>query len=199
MPWRYRSGWLALACLTACTAPAPTRVPATFDPIQARRQLEPGSNEITGSAVLWLSSGGVVSCAGESVWLYPVTHYAREWARLNYDTVERRKSSPPDFSYRPQAAGPAGLVVDPAFESSRRGGSCDADGHFDFTAVGDGEYFVVASIVWQRDIWDEHTFFHGSQYSDLNGTVMKRVRVQGGQKATVAMKWTVPSARYNFW
>jgi hypothetical protein len=57
----------------------------------------------------------------------------------------------------------------------------------------------VAHIVWQHHIWDEYGFFYGKQYHSREGTVMKKIRVQGGQKIMASLKWSVPNSRYDLW
>lgn len=186
--------------LAGCAGPPAVRIGVPFDANQARVRLTPGANQIVGNALMWLSSGGVISCAGEQATLYPVTPYAREWARLTYESVEHnRRVTPPNFAYRPRSAGPTGLEVDPAFLETSRSVSCDADGRFSFDRVGDGDYFLVARIAWQAHIFDEHNYFHGKSYLDYEGSVMKKVSVRDGQKATVSMQWSVPNSRFNLW
>jgi len=199
--WRWIGRALVVGGLLAgCAAPTAVRIGAPFDANQARARLAPGSNQIVGNALMWLSSGGVISCAGEQATLYPVTRYPREWARLTYETVEHdRRITPPNFAYRPRSAGPAGFQVDPAFLETSRSVPCDADGRFSFDRVGDGEYYLVARIAWQAHIYDEHNYFHGKGYLDYEGAVMKKVQVMGGQKATVGMQWSVPNSRFNLW
>ena len=195
------SGMLAVCGLLAgCAGPPAVRIGVPFDANQARVRLTPGANQIVGNALMWLSSGGVISCAGEQATLYPVTPYAREWARLTYESVEHnRRVTPPNFAYRPRSAGPTGLEVDPAFLETSRSVSCDADGRFSFDRVGDGDYYLVARIAWQAHIFDEHNYFHGKSYLDYEGSVMKKVSVRDGQKATVGMQWSVPNSRFNLW
>lgn len=192
--WAPMAVWLA-----GCGGPSVARLGVPFDADQARAMLAPGSNQIVGNALMWLSSGGVISCAGDRATLYPATRYAREWARLTHETVEHSRITPPNFAYRPRSAGPTGLQVDPVFLETSRSVPCDADGRFRFDNVGDGEYYLVASIVWQAHIYDEHNFFHGKSYLDYEGAVMKKIQVRGGQKAVVGMQWSVPNSRFNLW
>jgi hypothetical protein len=188
-----------LLLLGACGAPQLVRLSPPFDSVKARRMLEPGTNQIVGTALMWLSSGGVISCASDSVTLFPATPYAREWARLTYETVEPGTARPQGFYYRSNEDGSANLAVDPSFLETGRTVSCDGDGHFVFDKVGDGEFYLVAHIVWQHHIWDEYGFFYGKQYQSREGTVMKKIRVQGGQKVTASLKWSVPNSRFDLW
>ncbi len=190
-----------LFLLGGCGGKPLVRVAVPFDPVQARKRLEPGTTQIAGSALLWLSTGGVISCAGETATLYPATAYAREWARLTYDTVEPGKATPQGFAYRPkdEDAANGGVVVDPSFLEIGHTVPCDGDGHFHFERVGDGEFYLVARIVWQPHIWDEHHFFYGNRYHSREGTVMKKIRVHGGEKVTASLRWSVPNSRYNLW
>jgi hypothetical protein len=190
---------LGAGLFAACAGNSPMKIAAPFNPAQARVMLDPGNNHIVGRALLWLSSGGVISCAGESATLYPATHYAYEWARLTYESVENGKFKPPDFAYRPKSEGPVNLIADPAFLETSRSVACDNDGNFSFERVGDGEYYVVARIAWQQHIWDEYNFFYGNEYQGMEGTVLKKVRVRGGEKAVANMMWSAPNSRFNLW
>lgn len=190
---------LGLLLLEACGGPQLVRISPPFNPAAARKMLEPGTNQIAGTALMWLSSGGVISCAGDSATLYPATPYAREWARLTYETVEPTNARPQGFHYRSKEDGPSNVAVDPSFLETGRTVACDGDGHFIFDRVADGEFYLVAHIVWQHHIWDEYGFFYGKQYHSREGTVMKKIRVQGGQKVTASLKWSVPNSRYDLW
>ena len=160
---------LGAGLFAACADKSPVRIAAPFNPAQARAMLALGNNHIVGRGLLWLSSGGVISCAGESATLYPATRYAYEWARLTYESVETGKFKPPDFAYRPKSEGPVNLSVDPAFLETSRSVACDNDGNFSFEKVGDGEFYVVARIAWQPHIWDEYNFFYGNEYHGMGG------------------------------
>ncbi|MEY2681435.1 MAG: hypothetical protein RL661_1666 [Pseudomonadota bacterium] len=195
-----RSGFLfGLLLLGACEGPQRVRISPPFNPAAARKMLEPGTNQIVGTALMWLSSGGVLSCAGDSATLYPATPYAREWARLTYETLEPTNARPQGFYYRSKEDGPSNLAVDSHFLETGRTVACNGDGHFTFDQVADGEFYLVARLVWQHHIWDEYGFFYGKQYHSREGTVMKKIRIQGGQKVTASLKWSVPNSRYDLW
>jgi hypothetical protein len=160
--------------------------------------LEPGNNQIAGAAVLWLSSGGIVSCAGKTARLYPATPYAREWARLTYETADTGKAAPQGFDYRQIRERPSGLVVNQSFLDASRSTNCDADGMFLFEHVADGDYFLEADIAWQKHIWDQHHFYYGNDYHKLDGSVLRRIHVSGGKRMTVDLRWSVPNSRWTF-
>lgn len=190
---------LGVWLLGACAGRSPGAITVPFEPARARAMLAPGNNRIVGRALLWLSSGGVISCAGETATLYPATRYAQEWARLTYETIEPGKQQPPDFAYRPKSEGPVKFSVEPAFLDTSHSVACNDDGHFSFENVGNGDYYVVARIAWQRHIWDEYNFFFGREYLAMEGTVLKKVHVRGAEKAMVNMMWSAPNSRFNFW
>lgn len=189
----------AIILLAGCATPAPVTIAVPFDQVRANTLLEPGTGQIHGTALIWLSTGAVISCAGENVTLYPATRYANEWVRLNYDGVPPAKLQPSDVSYRSRKAGPAPAVALPSFLAASRSTHCDNDNHFQFDQVSDGEFYVVAHLVWQQQIWDEVSFFYGNKYYDREGTVLKKVRVHGGQVANADMKWSSPNSRFNIW
>ena len=188
------AGWLG-----ACGGGPPVRVAVPFNPAEARARLTPGDNEIVGAAVMRLASGGVVSCAGEHVTLFPATAYAREWARLTYTTVEPSVFSPPGFAYRARKDGPAPVQTEQAFLNASRSVACDADGRFSIGQVGSGDYYAVARMAWQQPYWDRLKFFYGTEYFDLEGTVMQRVRLSSGERKTLNFQWTAQNTRYSLW
>ena len=54
----------AVLLLTACGGPKVVHIAVPFDAAKARAMLQPGANEVVGSAYLKLSTGAIISCAG---------------------------------------------------------------------------------------------------------------------------------------
>lgn len=100
-----------------------------------------GDNIIEGSAFMRQSGGGVVTCAGETVYLMPATGYAKERIKYLYGSVEGGRlvsiASRPEF--RPNH---------PTYHSDRLNTQCDAQGEFVFNNIQDGEYYVLTQVVW---------------------------------------------------
>lgn len=190
---------LVIGVLAGCASGVKPQAIAPFDAAQAKKGLSPGANSIHGAAYLWLSTGGLLSCAGESATLYPATAYARQWAKAVYQDVENGKAQPPDFFYRPANEEPHQFPVDSAFLAHARTVACDPEGQFSFENVADGDFFVVAKLVWQRHVFDEHSYFYGKRYHDFEGSVIRPVHVQGGIPTKAKMTWSVPNTRLGLW
>jgi hypothetical protein len=142
---------------------------STFDVDQARAMLKPGSNTIRGSALIRQRGGGVVSCAGREVYLVPATEYAKERMSHIYGNTERGFN--PAFGGRD-----IGLAENKAYSDAARRTLCDAQGYFRFTNVGNGEYFVATTIVWQVN-----------PYFNEGGALMERVLLRGNETREVVL------------
>lgn len=194
------SAFVGALLLFACGGKEAVKLPVRFDAAEARAMLKPGSNQLVGSAVLRLSSGAVISCAGERVNLYPATAFAQAWVRALYEGEDAGAGkSPPDFAYRPNDSDPVTVIGASDFLAVSRSVPCDADGRFEFDAVGEGDFFVIPTLAWQSQFWDEHHFFHGHQYHDRGGTVVRKVHLQGGQPSVASFRWKLPNSRWNLW
>lgn len=159
------SGVLALL-VSGCVAPspqrasAPLRISAVFDAAAARDAIKDGPHTISGSAFMRQRGGGVVTCAGYEVSLIPVNAYAE--TRISYLYAER------NAGFRPVSADRLAFDPDPPeYQELRRQTKCDQRGEFRFEAVADGEYFVIAVVIWEAG------------KSAQGGTLFTRVKVQG--------------------
>lgn len=158
--------------LTACiTAPQPTVVQTRmpFDGGQTLAALGKGNNTIKGSALLRQQGGGVVTCAGTEVILHPVTNYSAERISSLYGSY--------DGGYRPAIAG--GVVFEPnnevLYRSATRRVLCDAQGYFKFDELLDGDFYVVASVVWRVG--------HAPQ----GGGILRKVSVKNGEVKEIVL------------
>lgn len=138
-----------------------------FDAATAQRLVAPGTGAVKGSALIRQQGGGVVTCAGNSVWLVPVTSYATERINALYVNGERGYN-PAGFSGRKPMFSPD----IPDYQRLRREARCDAQGFFRFDEVAEGNFYVITAIMWQVN-----------QYMPEGGSLMQLVRV--GPKANV--------------
>lgn len=149
----------------ATTAPQVVKIQAAFDERAAASALNPGSNTVTGSAFLRQRGGGVVTCAGADVDLLPATPYAIERLGHIYGSgnggLRTMAQHQKPFSFDPDPAG---------YRAVARKAKCDAQGHFSFDKVADGDFFVVTAVTWVL-----------SAYSTDGGTLMQRFTVSGGE------------------
>lgn len=91
--------------------------------------LEPGTNTVTGQAFLTQNGGGVVTCAGQYVVMYPDSDYFNQrdadiakGCHLNNESND----------------------VSTLFKTSQ----CDAQGNFDFNKVPAGNYIISVNVSW---------------------------------------------------
>ena len=130
---------LALLVLAACVPDpiTPIRTVMPFDPSLAAYIMDIGDNTITGQAFLRQRGGGVVTCAGASVFLVPQTPHSQERFGIIYGTITE-----PALGVR------IADDADPRYLEFVRETTCDAEGDFRFVDVPDGEYFVQTRVDW---------------------------------------------------
>lgn len=91
-----------------------------------------GTASVIGQAFLRQRGGGVVTCAGDTVFLLPDSEIYRE---LTWYLREGRSPLPP-------SAEPV------LFSTLKRTTTCDAAGNFRFRQLPAGSYLLVARVVW---------------------------------------------------
>lgn len=112
---------------------------APADATEATAMLEPGRGTIRGSGLLRQQGGGVVTCAGNDVYLVPATASV---------SSEFRRIFGADQGYVENGAAAFGggkLVAPPA---PNRTVLCDAQGFFTFPSVRPGKWYVMTAITW---------------------------------------------------
>lgn len=156
----------ACGCAAPPAAPEPLRVMASFDELAAKAMLQPGRNEITGSALIRQRGGGVVTCAGGTVNLIPATDYAVNRLTLLYGNG--RYLPAPSFArqFDPDP---------PAFKQNIRTTLCNAQGFFRFDDVQDGDFYVQTTVLWQVAGHTE------------GGGLLQRVSLKSGQRIEVTL------------
>ena len=178
--------------LAACAANKPVNIAVPFDQAKARAQLAAGSNQVNGRVLVDLDNGNLVTCANNVVNLVPVTAYAREWARQFY-RLDTGRYGTLDAAYRLDSREPEiQFVGADAFYAATRTTRCDADGEFSFPNVANGEFFIVAKTRWLGRDHDYYDFMYGiNDAQEEDGSVMKRIRLTGGEVETV--EWAPPN------
>ena len=129
---------LAALCLSGC-AVRQVNVQVPYDNELTARIMQPGTGSIRGSGLARQQGGGVVTCAGSQVLLFPATAYSTKFL-LEY-------LGPGNLAdeYRPL---PLHLAAT-GFGEQMRTTHCDAQGFFKFDRVGLGDYFVQTIVTWQ--------------------------------------------------
>jgi hypothetical protein len=162
---------ISLVALLVCGC-APVRptihLNSQFDAQEAQRLLARGSNTITGSALIRQQGGGIVTCAGNEVFLIPVTTYATERMQHIYNSDQE--------GFSPVLKGAVMFEPEyPDYWSSTRKVTADAQGYFEFTDVADGEFYVVTAITWKAGSVPQ------------GGALMQRVTLSGGEAKKIVL------------
>ena len=130
-----------------------------------------GTGSIEGTAIARNYKGVPKTCAALAVTLFPVSAYAKERMRALYDSDEE--------GFNPILMGrPADFENDdPRYAAMARTTRCDARGHFSFTELPDGAYFLVGEVTW-RD--REMGLLQG-------GYLMRQVHLSSGEAKQVLL------------
>jgi len=135
-------GLVFTAFLGGCATRPNVNIAAPFDETSTSAQLRPGSNSIKGSALFRQQGGGVVTCAGFPIHLFPATSYSRERIAAIYGSAEGGLSP----VYAPQPI----FNPDPAaYKTLIKETRCDAQGFFKFENLADGDYYIQSGIAWR--------------------------------------------------
>ena len=125
-----------------------------------------GSTTVKGSAFLKQRGGGVVTCAGNEVFLIPVSRYSTERISFLYDSTE--------FGILqrglPQALRGRYFKEEPpaAYGQYSKRTICDVDGRFVFQNVPQGSYYLTTIVEWNTG---------QNMFENEGGFIMKRISV----------------------
>lgn len=164
------TGALLLACaaVSGCVTLGKAEevyIGVPFNLAEATASLQPGPNTIKGNAFIRQNGGGVVTCAGNAVFLVPATAYAIARFESLYGNA-RGGFSRRNVKFTPD---------EPEYRAQTRETRCDAAGSFEFAGLADGDFFVTTSVVWTVS------------YASQGGYVMQRTRVSGGRTINVVV------------
>ena len=160
------------ATLAACAVPQQQRpsvaISAPFDAAHAARLLQTGVNTIKGNAFLRQRGGGVVTCAGSTVYLVPGTEYAKQRMAALYagDGVSGLNRGQNNPIFIPEST---------AYQQANKTTKCDAQGNFMFDRVADGVFYITTTVNWQV----------GGR--NQGGNLMHRVQLEGVETANLIM------------
>lgn len=148
-------------CVTA-------KVDASFDPQAGAYINEIGTGRLEGSALLRQRGGGVVTAAGNDVYLAPVTEYSTARVRTIYGdgkfaAFTRNFENTPD-----------------EYMKQTRKTKADVEGRFIFENLRAGEYYVITEITWEVP---------GNLFKE-GGTLYERVTVSEGKTVSVVLSGT---------
>lgn len=161
------SAALLVGLLSGCATPEAINLTANFNSQEAEALIKPGVNILSGSALIRQNGGGVVTCAGLPIMLIPKTAYATQRVMAIYGNSQRGYS-PVDHQVK--------FTPDlPEYLQLSRQAVCDAQGHFEFGDVADGNFFVISTILWQ------------AANSAQGGGLMQAVSVRGGENKQLVL------------
>jgi hypothetical protein len=149
---------LVTAAVAGC-APTVMQVAVAANEVElATRILEPGTGTIKGSALIRQRGGGVVTCAGNEVYLIPATESGtRELRRIFGSAGYVRRGGDTTMG--------GGTLVAPP--QPNRKGVCNAQGFFTFDRVKPGDWYVMTSVVWSvGDSYQGGTLLGSAQIAD---------------------------------
>jgi len=133
----------ALLTGLSVAACAPTIMQVSLTPADmevASAMLTPGASTIKGSALLRQRGGGVVTCAGNDVFLIPGTESGSQELRRVFGADQGYVRRGGDATI-----GGGTLVAPP--EPNRRT-VCNAQGFFTFDGVRPGKWYIMTTVVW---------------------------------------------------
>jgi hypothetical protein len=157
---------LAVSAVAACAPVVMQMYLAPADVERASALLAAGTGTVGGSALMRQRGGGVVTCAGNEVFLVPATESA---------SAEVRRLFGGDQGYvrRGGTELSGGTLVVPP--DPNRTTTCNAQGFFTFPNVRSGKWYVMTTIVWMV----------GSEYQ--GGTLLGSTVLGEGQEAEVVL------------
>lgn len=163
---------LLIALLFPLTGCAPKVLIATVAPADvqmASAALAPGTGTLKGSALLRQQGGGVVTCAGNEVFLVPATESAtRELVRIF-------GSERGYVNYGGSSSWGGGTLVRPP--EPNRVGVCNAQGFFTFDKLRAGKWHAITTVTWSI----------GSEYQ--GGFLLATTDVPDGGEAEVVLTY----------
>lgn len=142
---------------------------SSYDPKEVSYSKKQGANIINGNAFMRQLGGGVVTCAGQEVFLSPISNYAKERITFLYNN-ENGGISP----YH-EAINKKFDKTDEAYVADQKKTICNSEGKFTFKNVADGEYYVGTGVFW--------VIANMSQ----GGQMARKISVNGGETLDIIL------------
>ena len=131
-----------------------------YDPAETLWMQEEGDNSLHGSALIRQAGGGIVTCAGNIVYLAPDSTYATEYFNVAFGNANKGYVIVDTLEI---------VNLSQEFLADRLVTTCDTLGKFTFGNLPDGKYYLVSSIFW---------FVGGLKQG---GTMMQKVELRDGE------------------
>lgn len=152
---------LLSTCIAGCAERPPVQMKTRFVGSEHDQYMQQGSAEIVGQGFLRQKGGGVVTCAGSKVLMFPATPFFQE---IFDNMIAGRRV---DF----KGVG----KVDPAYQSIVKQAQCDAQGNFMFSQLPSGSWFVLTEVKWFVGTYPE------------GGSLMRKVSLNNGQRGQLVL------------
>lgn len=167
-----------ILAISGCTKTL--KLNSTFDEAKAKATLTGGQNKVAGSALLRRVNGEVVTCAGNSVSIFPVNNTSKEWINIVYTNGEPNGIDYEEGYRQFSGATKLNILGDEKFLSLEKTTKCDPQGKFTFGGLQDGDFYIQTTVTW--------TVF-GSYGESLiqGGALFKKVRLKGGEPTEVVL------------
>lgn len=158
---------LVVPIIVSCVQPKEVYIKSQFNEKKARKLLDIGVNTIKGSALIRQKGGGIVTCAGNTVSLIPVTKYAKERIKAFYGSSQKGFSSIYNrIVFKKNSNKYLKLV---------KNTQCDAQGYFEFNNVANGSFFITTLVSWRVG------------YTSQGGSLMQKVKVKNGEVKNIVL------------
>ncbi len=148
------------------------KLTTTFDPEVAKYVLENGSAVIDGSASITDPNGETISCAGNNVFLVPVTDYSTERYQHLFGKNDNGFSSDDvifHVRFKPD---------NPEFRDYMKVSTCNYIGEFTFDNVADGDYYLGTNIISEVE-----------GYNTIEGGALaKKISIQNGKNLHIKLR-----------
>lgn len=128
---------LLSACIAGCAETPPVEIQTRFVGSEHDQYRQQGTGVIAGQGFLKQNGGGVVTCAGNQVVMFPATPFFEE---IYDNMVAGRRVATEQMG-----------KVDPIYRSIIKQTQCDAQGNFTFTELPSGSWFVITEVRWIVD------------------------------------------------
>lgn len=142
-----------------------------FDPKAASYVLEDGTATVTGSASITGSLGETINCAGNNVYMAPVTEYSTERYLYLFGEIEN------DFASDEVIHHVRFKSDSPAFRKHMRVTTCNYVGEFTFHNIAAGDYYIGTNIISELEGYN----------TIQGGALAKKISVKSGETLKVKL------------
>lgn len=122
---------------------------------------KPGPYTVSGQAFYKIPDGRVITCAGESVSLMPLTGYNMELSKL----LETGKGYPPNYERRAHKYDHKAM--------------CDGDGRFSISGIPSLNWLLITRVTWQENDTTSSIPWVGGGPTNKGGWLYQEISIDG--------------------